>query len=99
VTDELILHRLRTERARLRGDPPPEQSSNVKRGPKHVDTVDAETFQVKGEDTIYNDPCDAVARARKLGAGSMVVRLSDGKLIAVVPGYIPAPPKEWTRDG
>jgi len=96
VADHLIFQRLRAEQAKLRGEVPPVSSPRLKRTGTSVTTVDAETFQVKGEDTIYNDPCDAVARARKLGAGSRVVRLSDGKLIAVVPGYIPAPPKEWT---
>jgi hypothetical protein len=96
VADHIIFQRLRAERAKLRGELPTAPSPHLKRTPTSVITVDAETFQVKGEDTIYNDPCDAVARARKIGAGAMVFRLSDGKLIASVPGYIPAPPKEWT---
>jgi hypothetical protein len=67
-----------------------------KRGPQQVTTTEGERFQVKGEDTLYEDPCDAIRRARKLGNGAEVIRLSDRKRIAIVLGYIPAPPKEWT---
>jgi hypothetical protein len=63
--------------------------------PRYIATVDGDKFQVKGEETLYEDPCDAVQRARKLGPGHEVIRVSDGKLIALVPNHIPAPPREW----
>ncbi len=75
----------------LAGEKKPEK----KRPAKHVKTVEGEQFQVKGEETLYDDPTEAVRRARKLGGGSVVIRLSDKKVIAHVPGYIPSPPKEW----
>jgi len=49
-----------------------------------------------GEETLYDDPCDAIRRARKLGSGSEVIRLSDRKRIAIILGHIPPPPKEWS---
>lgn len=73
----------------------PAQDADEKRTPKHITTVEGELFQVKGEETLYDDPCDAIRRARKLGAGAVVIRISDRKVIAEVPGYIPPPPKEW----
>ena len=72
-----------------------EVEKKPKRSPQHVKTVPNDKFQVKGEKTIYDDPVAAIRRARERGAGSKVIRLSDGKLIAEVPGYIPPPPKEW----
>jgi hypothetical protein len=53
------------------------------------------SFQVKGEATVYEDPVDAIRRARFLGTGSVVIRLPDGAIIAQVPGFIPPPPREW----
>ena len=63
--------------------------------PKIIATVDGDKFQVRGEERLYDDPIDAIRRARVLGGGSTVIRLSDKKIIASVPGYIPPPPKEW----
>ncbi len=67
----------------------------AKRTPRHIQTTEGDKFQVKGEERLYDDPCDAIRRARKIGAGAEVLRISDHKIIAVVPGYIPPPPKEW----
>ncbi len=65
-----------------------------KKRPKHIATVDGDKFQVKGEPTLYADPSAAMARARKV-LPSEVIRISDGKVIAVFTGYIPTVPKEW----
>lgn len=67
-----------------------------KRTPKRtVLSVDGETFQVKGEEQLYDDPCEALKAARKKGPGAVVIRLSDRKPIAEVRGYIPKQPREW----
>lgn len=63
--------------------------------PHPIPSVDQDQYQVRGEATIYDDPCAAIRRARKRGKGSEVIRLSDQKLIASVPGYIPPMPREW----
>jgi hypothetical protein len=96
VDDELF-RRLRAERDKVLQVERTEGAKKIpKRVPTPVATVNGERFQVKGEEKVYEDPCDAIRRARALGAGSEVIRLSDGKLIAEVPGYIPPPPREWT---
>lgn len=63
--------------------------------PTKIETVEGDLFQVKGEEQVYKDPCEAMARSRELGGGSVVIRLSDSKVIATVPGYIPQAPIEW----
>jgi hypothetical protein len=65
-------------------------------GPTRVVTVDGDQFQVRGEERIYDTPEEAMERSRQLGGGSVVIRLSDRKVIASVPGVVPPPPKEWT---
>ena len=72
-------------------------SSMMKRQPKgqeptKITTVDNDKFQVVGEEKLYDCPCDANARARKVGPGTEVIRLSDGKTISVTPTFIPPPP-------
>lgn len=94
--DEYLHRRLKVERAKILGEEIPEEEPRPKREPKHVTTSEGDKFQVKGEEKLYDDPIEAIRRARRLGAGSEVIRLSDKKLIAQVPGYIPPPPKEWT---
>lgn len=62
--------------------------------PIPVAHVDGDKFQVVGEKTLYDDPIEALQRMRKKGPGSRTIRLSDGKEIASVPGYIPPAPKD-----
>jgi hypothetical protein len=62
---------------------------------QNVPTVDGDKFQVVGEDRLYDCPIDAIRRAKQVGAGTTVIRLSDGKSIASIPGYEPPAPKEW----
>ena len=69
----------------------------VHREPRHITTVKGDMFRVDGEERLYDDPIDAIHRARKLRNGSNVCRLSDGKVIAYGPnGFEPSAPKEWT---
>ena len=61
--------------------------------PTHVSTINGEKYRVRGEDTIYDEMYDANARAKKLGPGIEVERMSDKKVVATTPTFIPSPPK------
>jgi endonuclease YncB( thermonuclease family) len=64
------------------------------RAPTVPSTVDGDQFQVVGEEKLYACPVDANKRARKLGRGTTVIRMSDGKVISIVPDHVPPPPRE-----
>ena len=50
--------------------------------------------KVTGTDnTTSNDMVDANTRAKKLGKGIEVERMSDGKVVSITPTDIPSPPK------
>lgn len=61
--------------------------------PQHIKTVDREEFQVRGSKKKHGCILDAITEAKVRGVGSEVVRLSDGKTVATVPGRIPATPR------
>ena len=62
--------------------------------PLTITHVDGDRFQVVGEARVYEDPVDAIQRARRIGPGAEAIRLSDGKPLCTIPGYIPPPPKD-----
>jgi len=74
---------------------PTKKNQPKSREPTYPTTVDGDQFQVVGEENLYSDPCDAIDRAKVLGAGHAVTRMSDGKVIAHIPGYTPPPPREF----
>jgi len=47
--------------------------------PKH------ETFRIRGYDHIYDCILDAIQDARVLGVGTVIIRVSDGQRVVVVP--------------
>jgi hypothetical protein len=63
------------------------------RKPTHIETVEKETYRVRGEDKIYDDMVDANKRALKLGRGIEVERMSDKKVVSITPTNVPSPPK------
>ena len=56
--------------------------------------AEPEGFQIRGETHVYDNVVDALRHSRKLGRGAEVIRLSDGALLATVPGYSPPAPRE-----
>lgn len=48
-------------------------------------------FQVRGEEQQYEGVDAAIRRARKKGRGSVVIRVSDGEVMATVPGWLSKP--------
>ena len=61
------------------------------RRPVHVKVTKGDKFQVVGDDTDpFDSIIDANKRARKVGPGTEVIRLSDGKLVSVVANKIPS---------
>ena len=61
--------------------------------PTRIQTVEGETYQVRGEPTLFTDMVEANRRARKVGPGTEVIRSSDGKVVSTSPTFIPSPPR------
>lgn len=59
-----------------------------------VKTTEGDKFRVDGYPTLYDDVLDAIEAARKTRkSGITVRRMSDGALVATIPGYVPPPPR------